>query len=484
MRRRTKPLLFIILGIIGIILIPALPGAGEVLQAQNLSITQIDPSSLLLTQEVDLYLSVTDAGGNTITGLKKDRFSVYESPEAGDYIPVPELIRLEEKPNVEEGIHILLLLDNSGSMYDTLAGTPAEDPSNMRISHAKNAVRRFAGASINPRDVVSLASFNTDMTMHSAAVKDPSSLEGLLTAIYRPEEEDAYTELYHSLADVSEDLARYRGRKVVVVLSDGENYPYYTQTGQLHPQYGRETLTPEEVVRAYQTEGITLYAIHFGIEQDRFLGDIAERTGGNVYDARNEEELTSVYRDIKEKIENEYRLTYRATMLPSERKRVKVVFERGKETGTVERDYFTGTMFGIPLAPYPFWILFFIPGGLLLWLLLLFLRYHKLRKNPALDVLQRGYRTKVSAKTIPLTHNKTVIGGSEGADLTLSGAASVKSEHVTILRDEKTGSYTLAGEGNVTVNNREIKGNRKLSDGDVIGIEGTTIVFDSGTEGE
>ena len=471
MRRKTKHFFLVILTI-----------TGGILNAQNLSITQVDSSSLLLTQEVDLYLGVTDADGNTLEDLHIDRFSAYESSESGKYIPVPELIRLEEKPNVEEGVHILLLLDNSGSMYDTLEGTPTEDRGNMRIRHAKNAVRRFIGASINPRDVVSLASFNTDMTLHSEAVKDPSALEGLLNAVYRPEEEEAYTELYHSLRDVSEDLAQYRGRKVVVVLSDGENYPYYTHTGTPHPWYGTEILEPGEVVRAYQTEGITLYAIHFGLEQDQFLGDIAKQTGGSVYDARNEEELTTVYRDIKTKIENEYRLTYRATMIPSERKRVKVVFNRGETTIKAERDYFSGTIFGIPLKPYPYWILFFIPGGLLLWLFLLLLRYHKLRKHPGLDVLQPGYRTKVSAKTIPLTRNKTVIGGSDRADLTVSGAASLKAEHVTIIRDEKSGNFTLAGEGNVTVNNREVKGNRSLRDGDVIGVEGVTIVFDSGKQ--
>jgi Ca-activated chloride channel family protein len=95
--------------------------------------------------------------------------------------------------------------------------------------------------------------------------------------------------------------------------------------------------------------------------------------------------------------------------------------------------------------------------------------------------LQPGYRTKVSSSTIPLTQEKTVIGGGERADLTISGLPSLKPEHATIMYDEKSGDYTLAGEGNITVNNRRVSGNRKLRDGDVVNIEGTTIVFDSGT---
>jgi len=34
------------------------------------------------------------------------------------------------------------------------------------------------------------------------------------------------------------------------------------------------------------------------------------------------------------------------------------------------------------------------------------------------------------------------------------------------------------------VNNRRVSGNRKLRDGDVVNIEGTTIVFDSGSQAD
>lgn len=456
--------------------------AGSRLQAQSLNISQIDSSSLLLSQEVDLYLSVNDAQGEPVPGLNKDHFEVFESADGQKYAPVPALVNVAEKPNKEQGIHILLLIDNSGSMYDTLSGAPTENPAEMRITYAKRAIREFINRSFNPRDVVSLASFNTNLTLHSEALKDPSALEGLLETISRPEDEQAYTELYHSLDDSVRQMAGYRGRKVVVVLSDGENYPYYEHARAAHPEYGTELKEPQEVVRSYQMEGITLYAIHFGIERDRNLGDMALETGGNVYDARNEEELATVYQDIKRKIENEYRLTYQATMIPTDRKFVKVEFQRGSQAGETERYYYAGTLFGIPMQPYPFLILLLLAAAILAWLLLLVLRYRKLQKNAALEVLQAGYRTKVSSTTIPLTQEKTVIGGGERADLTISGLPSLKPEHATIMHDEKSNAYTLVGEGNITVNNRRISGSRKLRDGDVVNIEGTTIVFDSGVQ--
>jgi Ca-activated chloride channel family protein len=459
------------------------PGAGR-LEAQSLTISQIDSSSLLLSQEVDLYLSVTDRRGESIPGLKKDNFSVFESADGEEYTEIQTIEELLERPNEELGIHIMLLIDNSGSMYDTLGGNPTDDRERMRITHAKAAIRRFIDSSFNPRDVVSLASFNTDLTVHSEAIKDPSVVDGMLESIRRPESEQAYTELYHSLDDSVYRMAGYRGRKVVVVLSDGEDYPYYEHTGTPHPEYGTELEEPKDVVESFQREGVTLYAIHFGIDRDPDLGDMALETGGNVYDARNEEELADVYRDIKKKIENEYRLTYRASMIPADRKYVRVEFERGRRRAEAERYYYAGTLFGIPIYPYPYLILLAVPAALLVWFVLLVIRYRRLQRTAALEVLQPGYRTKVSSSTIPLTQEKTVIGGGERADLTISGLPSLKPEHATVVYDEKSGDYTLAGEGNITVNNRRIQGTRKLSDGDVVNIEGTTIVFDSGADVE
>jgi len=474
---------WVILGMVIVLTAGFGPGAGR-LEAQSLTISQIDSSSLLLSQKVDLYLSVVDRRGNSIAGLGKDNFTLYESADGEEYTEISVIEELAEQPNKEQGIHIMLLVDNSGSMYDTLEGNPTDDRETMRISHAKAAIRRFIDRSFNPRDVVSLGSFNTDLTVHSEALKDPSVLDGLLETIRRPESEQAYTELYRSLNDSVYRMAGYRGRKVVVVLSDGENYPYYEHSGTPHPEYGTELKEPGEVVESFQREGVTLYAIHFGIERDPDVGEMALNTGGNVYDARNEDELANVYGDIKRKIENEYRLTYRASMIPVDRKFVRVEFEKGRQRGKAERYYYAGTLFGIPFEPYPYLILLSIAAALLLWLLLLLLRYRRLQRTAALEVLQPGYRTKVSSSTIPLTAEKTVIGGGERADLTISGLPSLKPEHATVLYDEKSGGYTLVGEGNITVNNRKLQGTRKLSDGDVVNIEGTTIVFDSGTPGD
>lgn len=452
----------------------------EVYATEVLGIRQIDTSSLLLSQKIDLYLSVVDEGGGTVTGLTLDDFTVSESPDGLEFGDPAEILRVEEGLNREQGIHILLMLDNSGSMYDKMDGSPTDRRELTRAAQAAEAVNTFIKSSFNPGDVISLASFNTLTTFHSEVIRDPSALEGLLATIRRPEKDMAYTELYHALDESAQRIAYNRGRKVVVVLSDGENYPFFTHSGNPHPIYGEELRSPDQVIETYQKEGVTLYAVHFGLQKDRYLGEIALATGGNVYDARNREELTGIYRDIKGKIEDEYLLTYRAGMFPSDMKHVRVEIDTADGPVSAVRSYYSGTILGIPADPFPFYILPALPAAVLLWFILLLLRFRSLNTQPSLEILQTAYATKVSASTIPLLSEKTVIGGGDRADLTISGPSSLKAEHATILHDPESGSFTLTGNGSVTVNNRRLTGSRKLTDGDVLGIEGTTIVFDSG----
>ncbi len=446
--------------------------------AETVSIAQVDATPLLLSQTVDLYLSVTDEEGRPVRGLGKDAFSVYESPDGESFSAPSEIESLSERPHEEEGIHILLLVDNSGSMYDTLSGKATEDVSEMRTTYARSAISSFVSSSFNPGDRIALASFNTSTSIHSANVADPASLNSLLKEIRRPDSERAYTELYHALIESVDPVGSRQGRRVVVVLSDGENYPYYTHRGEPHPEYGTLLRSPDEVVEEYLREGVSLYAINFGYDRDRNLGDIALETGGSVYDARNEEELEGIYRDIRRKIDSEYRLRYRAGMFAADRTYVKLAFDDNGRKSETTRFYYTSTMFGIPVVPYPWWILLLVPAALLIWLLLLLLRYRRFHESAALQVLQTGYGTRVSSSTVALTADVTVIGGGERADLTISGRGAPREQDVTVMFDKNTGSYTLAGGAGVTVNNQPLKGGRRLSGGDVLNIEGTTIVFE------
>ena len=53
----------------------------------------------------------------------------------------------------------------------------------------------------------------------------------------------------------------------------------------------------------------------------------------------------------------------------------------------------------------------------------------------------------------------------------------MKEQHATIVKDPSDSRYTIAGGGDITVNNQPVK-TRKLEPGDVIDVGGSTIVFE------
>jgi Ca-activated chloride channel family protein len=449
----------------------------------NIGISQVDTSELLLRQSVGAYVSVTDDNGEPVTGLAQDSFRVFESSDGLRYQRVPGILGFEGNVGANEGITFLLLIDNSGSMYDALDGTKTTDPGRTRIAHAKNAVRTFLESMTSPSDRVGLVAFNTRYLLLSPPTADKERIAGALDQIRKPVPDEAYTELYGSLAGAVREFAGVRGRKVIVALSDGENFSYFVHSGKVHPVFGRHVFTPSESVKANQEEGISVYGINFGTggEMDKNLRAIARETGGRVFEAANEEQLAGVYQAIHRQVAGEYLLTYRATMTPAEKKYLQVsVTDNGQEISG-NRFYFSSVVFGLPLQNLSAGLVLpFALGVLLLWLLTLLKL--EVRPGPAsLEVLQTRVGRPVT-RVLPLTGSKTVIGGSSKADLTIAGAPQLKEEHATILFDPKDKSYTVVGSGDITVNNQPVK-TRKLEPGDVIDAGGATIVFDDPKKG-
>ena len=446
--------------------------------AINLSLAQIDASRLLVSQTVDLYLSVTGQDGRPLRGLPVEAFRVSESTDGRQFHEVRDLGAFTPAAGAAEGITFLLLMDNSGSMYDSVRGGATRDPALMRVNHAKEAVRSFLTRMSGPGDRVGLAAYNTFYRGLVRPGQDRERVAGALEGITRPQPEEAYTELYASLTLAVREFAGARGRKALIVLSDGENYPYAEHSGKPHPEFRARSYPHTEPIRACLEEGITVYAINFGPRQDRNLRSIALETGGQVFEAVDRGELSAVYRRIHEQVAAEYRLTYRAGMQPAERKYVRVRVGQAGSEAEATRFYFSTTVFGLPLAALS-WLLAapFVLAAFGVWLATR-LRLESRRGPARLEVLHTRVGT-ASTRALPLGSAKTVIGGSRKADLTIAGAPGVQGEHATVLFDPKTRSYTVVGGGDITVNNRPVK-SRRLEAGDVIDVGGATIVFDDG----
>ena len=175
--------------------------------------------------------------GSRCTDLPQQAFSVAESADGEHYTKLP-VLGFEPKAGANEGISFLLLIDNSGSMYDAPDATPTTDAARMKITHAKAAVRAFLASMTNPKDRVGLVVFNTRYHLLARPTADRERIASLLDQITKPIPDEAYTELYASLKTGSQEFAGISGRKAIIVLSDGENFPYFTHSGKPHPEYG------------------------------------------------------------------------------------------------------------------------------------------------------------------------------------------------------------------------------------------------------
>ncbi len=452
--------------------------AGSWASAMNVSLAQIDASRLLLTQNVDAYVSVTDDEGRPMEGLGQDAFAVFESPDGEHFTRINRITAFKPGAAASAGITFLLLIDNSGSMYDTMDGRPTKDVDQMRVTHAKNAVRTFLSRMTNPADRVGLVSFNTFYRELSPPTAGREKIAGLLEGIKKPVPDEAYTELYGSLLLAARELSGVRGRKAIIVLSDGENYPFAQYSGKEHPIYKNRIFRYTEPILAGEEEGVTVYGVNFGTGSalDKNLRAIATETGGTVFNARDAAELARVYETIHNQVAAEYLLSYPATLAPAEKKYVRVdVSAQG--SGTATRFYFSSTVFGIPLSRLTVLLLIpFLAAAFLLWLLTA-LKLERRTRPANLEVIQTQVGRPVT-RILDLSGTKTVIGGSPKADLTIVGAPQVKEQHATILFDPKDKSYTVVGGGgDIRVNNQPVK-TRKLETGDVIDVGGATIVFD------
>ncbi|MFW6181215.1 MAG: VWA domain-containing protein [Spirochaetota bacterium] len=459
-----------------VLLIPAaVPPEGR---SDTLRIAQIDNSSLLINQQVRAYISVIGEEGRPVSGLDRGRFRVYESTPGGGW-EQRDILWLRQGVNINQGINFLLVVDNSGSMYwdDTGRIRDSEDESLWRITDAKEAVRAFLRDITNPHDRVGLISFNVDIDLRVAPTGDLMEVQRALERIRKPPREESYTELYESLYRSVDDIRGLKGRKVIILLTDGWDFPRPD-----NPAFPRRAGLDGAIEHA-RSEGISVFTIGLSEGADaRRLTRIARETGGAYFSVYNADRLASLYALIRNQVLGEYLLAYRATMYPAQEKEVRVVYTPGGGEISLEArgSYFAGTIFGYPWERYRYRALLAVPAALLLLLALSLVKLEKRRARPSLQVMTMA--GKRGRRTVPLTGAVT-IGSAAGSDITIPGGGGPGgggAPTVTIRREG--GQATLVSEGGtVLVNNRDVR-RKTLRSGDLIRIGDTTVVFDEGAQ--
>jgi VWFA-related protein len=197
--------------------------------------------------------------------------------------------RIDVFQEAVDPVSIILALDASGSMKLAAEG-------------ARTAAGAFVTA-VRPEDRLSLVTFadtvdfahdlTTERSWSMAAIQQYAAGGG--------------TALYDALHGSLVRLKKEKGRRVVVVVTDGrdENNPG-TAPGSLR--------TRDDVLQTLQESEATVFAIGLGARVDReMLQQLAEQSGGEAYFPLDVAELEVHYRRIIENLRRRYVISYTST---------------------------------------------------------------------------------------------------------------------------------------------------------------------------
>jgi Ca-activated chloride channel homolog len=199
-------------------------------------------------------------------------------------------------PVTRRGSDILLCLDVSSSM-----GTNDLDAARSRLAVARDAAARFVAARADDR--IGLIRFARFPDLVSPPTLDHEALRALLDEVAPVEAdgpEDA-TGIGAAVARAAQVLrSSTANSKVVIVLTDGEENVFNAGAP--------DEIAPLHAAQLCTTVGARAYAIHVAGGDDegaasggaRSLKQMAERTGGAFFAARDAAALTAVYARIDE----------------------------------------------------------------------------------------------------------------------------------------------------------------------------------------
>ncbi len=229
---------------------------------------------------VELYTSVFDSKGHPVdSGLALEDFAVKEDG-------IEQTIRRFE-PVSERPIHAGILLDNSTSMLDS-------------IDEAEKAALQFFQSVVQPKDRACLITFNDSPELVVPFTNDHEVLAGGLAGLTAEGE----TALHDSLVYALHYFSGLRGKRALILLSDGED------VGSAY--------TFDEALDFARRTGVPIYTIGLGVAQRDAMARtklirLAQDTGGRSFFIDSAEGLTSVYERIETELRAQYLIAYQSS---------------------------------------------------------------------------------------------------------------------------------------------------------------------------
>jgi Ca-activated chloride channel family protein len=228
---------------------------------------------------VSIFVNVTDKNGALVGGLTKDDFAVYEDGR-------PQQIAVFERQS-ELPLNITLAIDTSGSVRKDMSEEAA-------------AARHFAHAILRPQDQMSVLQFATEVRVLQPFTNKPALIDRALGELRG----DWATALYDAICMGSEKLGGREGRKVLVLISDGDD----TAQSSTYAQALEAALRNEVMI-------YSLIDVPIEASAGRDLGGehaliaISEQTGGKYFYV-NDGGLDKAFAKVSDDLRTQYLLGY------------------------------------------------------------------------------------------------------------------------------------------------------------------------------
>ena len=179
---------------------------------------------------------------------------------------------------VQSEVAVELVIDRSGSME----GSPMED--------TKKAVNNFISTLSDNIQLGVVAFDNMASVITPISKNHRESMQGVNSLVAM-----GGTSIYSGLKLAGAELENYSGRKIIILMSDGQDG------------------TPiDDVLEELNRKNIYVYTIGFGGADSTYLSYIAEKCGGKFIQADSSEMLKEIYVAVGEYMMNDYILEFTA----------------------------------------------------------------------------------------------------------------------------------------------------------------------------
>jgi Ca-activated chloride channel family protein len=226
------------------------------------------------TATVAIYATVTDRDGRLVSDLAEEHFEIYDD---GVLQPLT-LFRSDVQP-----ITVVAMLDTSASMA-------------LNFEFLKVAAERFV-LRLLPDDRARIGSFSDKIQISPTFTNDRDEL---IRYIYNDIQFGNPTFLWDAIDGSMTALSTERGRRVVLVFSDGEDER-------------SQRVGFDDVIKRAQRENYMVYAIGLQSEilgrrtrPDRALRRLAAETGGGYFELSRTAELNSTFSQVADELHRQY----------------------------------------------------------------------------------------------------------------------------------------------------------------------------------